>query len=58
MKLYQPLIELLKGELGLSILSSVDFKSLQHLLLSIIVFCLEKEKDINTDDRGILDICV
>jgi len=54
-KEYEPLIELLRGELGKEILNQIDFKQFQKQLLSILQLVLQKGSAIMSSDRSIID---
>lgn len=50
LKIFSPLIDIMDGEIGSKILTSVDFKSLQNELLSIIQLIVKK-KDLSYDEK-------
>jgi hypothetical protein len=53
-KLYGPLIDIMAGDVGDKILSSVDFKDLQMELLSIIKLMVCK-KDLSWDEKQVIE---
>ena len=53
-KVYGPLIDIMVGEVGDKILSSVDFKDLQSELLLIIKLIVQK-KDLSWDEKQVIE---
>ncbi len=54
LKIFSPLIDIMDGEIGSKILTSVDFKSLQNELLSIIQLIVKK-KDLSYDEKQVIE---
>lgn len=54
MKIFSPLIDIMGGEVGSKILGSVDFKSLQNELLSIIQLIVKK-KELSYDEKQVIE---